>query len=141
MCKQEQSNHTVLIVDDDACICDAVTDILELADIQTMVASNGLQGLNLYKENSDSIDLVILDLMMPIMDGETTLRELQAYDPTVNVLMASGSGNPRNIRHLMSLGAINFLHKPYDLHMLLNAVDKGLQHKHNPTPFRACCID
>lgn len=128
---------TVLVVDDNVSICDAVTDILELAGIHTIVASNGLQGLHTYQANTNTINLVILDLMMPIMGGETALHKIRAYDPTARVLIASGSGDTDNMRRLLNLGAIGFLHKPYDLHALLNAVDKGLKHQYRMDVFRS----
>lgn len=116
------NDPVVLVVDDDSRVRDAIIDILDLVGVCGIPASNGEEGLELFQENPDSIELVILDLMMPVMNGEDTLRELQSVDPTVKVLVSSGFGEAATVRKMVGNGAVGFLHKPYDLHALISAV-------------------
>lgn len=117
---------TVLVVDDDPRIRDAIVDILDFADANTLVAINGRDGIDTYLANQEQIDLIILDLCMPVMGGEEALVQLMQINPDVRVLVSSGYGQAQTVRRLVGQGAVGFLHKPYDLHTLLAAVEEQL---------------
>ncbi len=116
----------VLIVDDDPNVREAMTDILEIADIQTLTANNGQEGVAAYAANQTEIDLVILDLMMPVMNGEDALHAMLTIDPSVQVLVSSGYGEAETVRRLIGNGAVDFLQKPFDLNALIGMVRKRL---------------
>lgn len=126
MRRPQDRQPLVLIVDDDPNVREAMTDILEIADIQTVTANNGKEGVAAYQANPKEIDLVILDLVMPVMNGEDALNALLTIDPSVQVLVSSGFGEAETVRRLIGKGAVDFLQKPFDLHALINMVKKGL---------------
>ncbi|MCB0005937.1 MAG: PAS domain S-box protein, partial [Anaerolineales bacterium] len=81
---------TVLIIDDEPWVGEAVADILQMEGLETFRAVDGPQGLALYKEHQAQIDLVLLDLMMPEMNGEEVFLALREIDPDVKVILSSG---------------------------------------------------
>lgn len=117
---------SILVIDDDDAVCEAVTDILSLDGWQVLTATSGETGVSLYKSRQADIFLVILDLTMPGMSGQETLAELRAVDPTVKVLMSSGYSETEIKGLFDTAGIAGFLHKPYNALRLLEAVGKHI---------------
>lgn len=109
----------VIVIDDEESVRTAVADILELEDVQTLTAANGREGIAMYKERQAEINLVLLDMSMPGMDGVETLRQLQKIDPDVPVLMSSGYSESEISGRFEALGILGFLQKPYEVDQLL----------------------
>ncbi len=78
------------MVDDEAQVLEALADCLSLAGAEALTASDGRQAVALFAERHAEIGLVILDVLMPVMNGGVALRELRRIDPTVPVVLASG---------------------------------------------------
>ena len=120
------SERLVLVIDDENAVCEALTDILEMAGIGAITAGDGQRGLESFRLHHDSITLVILDLLMPVMGGEETLRQLRALDPDVPVLLSSGFDETEVLRRLQARDVdaqpTAFLHKPYSLDEVLKQV-------------------
>lgn len=110
----EEASTKILLVDDEALIRYAGRRILEKMGYGVVEAADGGQALDLYRELSDDIALVILDLIMPRMDGEETFRALKRFDPSVRILVASGFSRGDKVAELMDEGALGFLEKPFD---------------------------
>ena len=81
----------ILLVDDSPAIAQAIGTVLRTLDVDCIVAGNGYQGHQLFLEHQDEIDLVMLDMNMPVMDGEHTLKALREIDPEVKVLIATSA--------------------------------------------------
>ena len=112
----------ILIIDDERPIREAVTDILGIEGIHVKTAANGQAGVQLYAQNQSEIKLVILDLSMPGLSGEDTLRQLKAINPNVKVILSSGYSK-NDISPLISQQSqVSFLAKPYKIDTLLNKV-------------------
>jgi CheY-like chemotaxis protein len=109
-------NHPlVLVVDDDPDILEAICDILEVEDYRVAKARNGLEALE--RVDAERPDAILLDLMMPVMDGVTfaqALRDRPARD--VPIVVISADGNPQRAA---SVGARAYLAKPFDIDTLL----------------------
>ncbi|HQL01352.1 MAG TPA: response regulator [Smithellaceae bacterium] len=103
----------ILLVDDEHSILETGRDALSLHGYQVMTAESGEQALDLYLEQKDRIDLVILDLIMPGGGGKKCLLDLKTVNPEVKVLMTSGYANSQQTDDLMAAGASGFLLKPY----------------------------
>ena len=104
---------TILLVDDEETILSVGEQMLKHMGFDVLTAYDGEQAVNIYKEFSDSITLVILDFIMPRLDGEETLRELRRIKEDVLVVMCSGY-NAREInRRFEGKPPAGFLHKPY----------------------------
>jgi len=87
-----------------------------------LTAVDGLQALELYRNNRDDISLVILDLIMPSMGGAECLAELLKIDPRVRVLIASGYSGEVTEGEALQRGARGFLGKPFQQQELLQQV-------------------
>lgn len=112
----------ILVIDDDATIREALTDILGLlTDAAVYTAANGHEGLQLLKQRL-SIALVLLDMNMPVMNGEETYERLQQIAPEVKVIVSS-SLSPTEARSRLGERELPaYLQKPYNVTTLLDVV-------------------
>lgn len=115
---------TVLVVDDEPHIRDIARMILEECGYTVMLAENGRDGLQKYKDSAAEIKAVILDLQMPVMSGEETFRRLREFAPDVKVLLSSGYAQDERVTTVMRLGVNGFIHKPYTLQELASAIHR-----------------
>ena len=102
----------VMIVDDEEDFAEMLSLRLEEVGERVTKAFSGVQCLNLLEENK--IDVVILDIKMPGMDGIETLREIKKRFPLVEVIMLTGHGTTETAVEGMKLGAYDYLMKPAD---------------------------
>ncbi|MFH0989067.1 MAG: sigma-54 dependent transcriptional regulator [bacterium] len=115
---------TVLIVDDEKSIRDSVKMILDYARYETLIAENGEQALRLLQ--TESIDLLLLDVKMAGMDGLEVLQRSREKNSDVPVIMISGHGTIETAVEATKLGAFDFLPKPLDRDKLLVTVRNAL---------------
>jgi CheY-like chemotaxis protein len=122
---QPRGNGTVLIVDDEEVIRRVTQRSLEHVGYRVLTAEDGARAVEIYRTKGPEIDLVILDLTMPIMDGPQTLRALRLIDPAVRVLLSSGFSE-----HDLSARGESvdepFLQKPYRWNELVEKVKEAL---------------
>lgn len=121
--------ETVLLVDDEDMVRELGERILRKGGYSVLTATNGNQALEVYAEARDSINLVVLDLIMPGMGGKDCLQALLALDPGLRVLIASGLGSDGAGSEYRRLGARGFVAKPFRLRELLRQVRKVLDEK------------
>lgn len=114
----------ILVIDDEVHVREAVNDILELDGYEVLSAASGQEGIALYQKEKERIQLVLLDLSMPGMDGMATFQELQALNPQIRVLLSSGYSEQEATEQFMDKGLAGFLQKPYSAGTLLTAVKK-----------------
>jgi CheY-like chemotaxis protein len=112
----------ILVVDDDPDILDALSEILEVEGYQVQRARNGREALQRMNEGASVPDLILLDLMMPVMDGWEFARTLRpGARPPIVVLSAD-----RNVSaKAQEIGAIGWLAKPFELGELLSLVRRS----------------
>ncbi len=96
--------------------------MLNRANYRVITASNGRDALELYEKHGKEISLVILDLMMPVMDGRECLRALLKMDPKVRVLVASGALKPEVEGDLKEAGEKGTIGKPFGMPQLLTTI-------------------
>ncbi|MEG0988430.1 MAG: EAL domain-containing protein [Clostridium sp.] len=124
------SLKTVLVVDDNPINRTILSNMLSGQYI-TLEAENGQMALKMLKEHNDEIAAVMLDLIMPVMDGYAVLEAIRENDSYGNlpVVVTTGSGNHDSERKALSLGAWDFVTKPYDAEIILfrlkNAIDRS----------------
>ena len=119
-----------LLVDDVALNIKVVEKMISPFKCQIRTASNGEQALKAIAEEQP--DLILLDLMMPIMDGFETLQRIragEAGDPNVLILILSALNSEKDIIRGMNLGANDFITKPVIMQRLNNVIEKHLQEK------------
>jgi CheY-like chemotaxis protein len=114
-------NH-ILVVDDDAAIRDVVADILQMSDYPVRTAENGAEALDQIQ--ADQPAAVLLDLMMPVMDGWEFLRRCRACAPCANVPVVVMSAARDAARAAHELGAQAYLTKPFDMDTVLDLVGR-----------------
>ena len=107
--------ETILVVDDEAVIRELTREALESLGYEVKSAATGEQALEVYREQGQTIDLVLLDLNMPGMGGYKCLQALLRLDPSVKVVIASGYTANGHGRDALSSGARGFIGKPYQL--------------------------
>ncbi|TFH41370.1 MAG: response regulator, partial [Chrysiogenales bacterium] len=109
---------TILLVEDDPTIQRTCEKILCILGYDTIVAVDGQQGIDIFRERHGEIDAVILDMVMPKRSGKETFIDLKKIDPSVRVLVSSGFRNDSRIDDVLRLGAKGFLQKPYTMAQL-----------------------
>ena len=106
---------TILLIDDEDMVVKAEKRLIEKMGYKTLVARDGREGLRVFAENKDKISLVMLDMMMPVMDGEETFYKLREIDPEIPILLSSGYSKEDKAEQLLSAGADGFLQKPFEM--------------------------
>lgn len=115
---------TVLIVDDEASVRAAAKRFLEISGFKVFVAGDGREALSLFRARQTELDCVILDLMMPNMDGDETRRELQRLRPSIPIIMSSGYGEEELARRYSDANIAGFLQKPCRMETLVRLVQE-----------------
>jgi PAS domain S-box-containing protein len=124
--EQRPSKKYVLIVDDEAIVRSTAELLLNRLGWPALVAADGAEAVAIYREKSDQIALVLLDLVMPIMGGRECLRALRAFDPDVRAIVSSGYDRDNIAKDMLGAEMVGFLQKPYSLTKLREAVERAL---------------
>ncbi|MEX1139469.1 MAG: PAS domain S-box protein [Bacteroidota bacterium] len=121
------NGELIMIVEDEPMLRDLVADVLKGQGYGVLVASNGKEAVELYQTQKEKTSLVILDMIMPEMDGQATFRALRAINPSLKVLISSGFSQENTVQRLLSDGAAGFVGKPYQTDDLLKIVANQLR--------------
>jgi DNA-binding NtrC family response regulator len=108
-----RGNETILIVDDHETIWDFLIEALQRLGYSVLLAENGLDAVEIYRENPNEIDLVLLDMVMPKLGGHQTFYKIKELDPDAKVLLSSGYVSEEEVNDLLEQGAKGFLPKPH----------------------------
>ena len=119
---------TILLIDDEASIRRTLKEILEFEKYQVLEAPDGFSAIDIFKKSA--IDIVLLDIKMPKMDGLEVLDFLQEINPEVPVIMISGHGNIDTAVEAVKKGAFDYISKPPDLNRLLITL-RNAQERHS----------
>jgi PAS domain S-box-containing protein len=122
----------LLIIDDEEAVRSVAAEMLELCGYRVIAAENGLQGIDLYQRHRQEIQLVLLDINMPLLSGAETMVRLKEIDPEVKVVVTSGFIQDEKADVLMRLGAVGFVQKPFTLSLLAKSVSAALPKKGFP---------
>lgn len=120
----------ILVIEDELGVRENLVEILQLAQYEVLVASNGIEGVELTRQHRP--DLIICDVMMPQMDGFEVLETLQA-DPelaTIPLIFLTAMADLQNLREGMDLGADDYLTKPFEINELLISINSRLRKRH-----------
>jgi CheY-like chemotaxis protein len=120
--------ETILLVDDEDALRSLSSEILESVGYAVKQASHGEEAVGMYATESSSIDLVVLDLAMPVMGGRETFRKLMAINPNVKVIVTTGSADDEETRQLLSSGVKAVLPKPYAVEQFTAVIKDVLEH-------------
>ena len=113
---------TILVVDDEEIVRRVATSALEHAGYTVLKAGNGREALAVFEQQHGNIDLVLLDMTMPVMSGEETLGALRTRYPKVKVVLSTGYDEVEASQRFADKGLAGFLQKPYASRTLLERV-------------------
>jgi ABC-type amino acid transport substrate-binding protein/nitrogen-specific signal transduction histidine kinase/CheY-like chemotaxis protein len=116
----------ILLVDDEIKVCEMTARMLKRAGFNIRMCHNGQEGLEEFRKSGKNIDLVILDMVMPVLNGRDTYMELQKINPQVRVLLASGYSINDEVQELLDHGARDFIQKPFRKNDLIRKVSNIL---------------
>jgi two-component system, cell cycle sensor histidine kinase and response regulator CckA len=118
------NGELILVVDDEAKILETTKISLENYNYKVLTASNGIEAIALYARHHDKISVVLIDMMMPLMDGDTTIRTLQKMNPLVKIVAVSGLVTGSQVAPDATIN--KFISKPYTTQELLQTVSDVL---------------
>jgi DNA-binding NtrC family response regulator len=118
----------VLLVDDEKPFVEAMIKRLQKRDLEILPAFDGNEALSRLAAD-DTIEVVILDIKMPGMDGMETLKEIKRQHPLAEVIMLTGHATVETGIEGMKLGAFDYLMKPCDIEQLVRKVSEAAAHK------------
>lgn len=121
------NGEQVLLVDDDIAILEMTKATLEAFNYRVLTATNGAEGANLYQLHQRQIDVVVTDMMMPVMDGAAMVRALREFNPDVKVIGISGLGSRAKLAQTGPIDVQAFLTKPYPAEEMLLTLRRVLE--------------
>lgn len=120
------NSELILIVDDEEVVQQTTQETLRDYNYKTLVANDGIEAIALYAQHHQEISAVLLDMLMPNMDGLTAIRILRTLNPQVNIIATSGL--TANEQKAITVGANKFLSKPYTATDLLTTLSDVIQY-------------
>jgi CheY-like chemotaxis protein len=123
--KTENRQPVILFADDDKVCLDVSVQILQKLGYTVLEARDGKEAIEVYKNNQDSVDLVILDMRMP-HNGGHTFEQLRKISADLKIIITSGYTEDYGIRELEKQGCDGFLQKPFDVKVLSQKIRDAL---------------
>ena len=121
------NGEVILIVDDESSITEITRASLEAYNYRTMIASDGIEAIANFAQNKDNIHVVLMDMMMPALDGLTAIRAMQKINPSVKIIASSGLMSSHKLTEAQAVGIKAFLSKPYTVKELLHTLQEVIQ--------------
>ncbi|BAY95482.1 sensor histidine kinase [Tolypothrix sp. PCC 7601] len=116
------NQELVMIVDDEVMVQLATKTSLEQANYRTLIANDGIEAIAIYAQHQQEINVVLIDIMMPSLDGLTAIHTLKQLNPQLKIIVTSGL--PTHSRKALAAGAREFLAKPYTAADLLTTLSQ-----------------
>jgi len=125
--KMVEGNGTILVVDDEEMVLSLGSEIVKMMGYDVLEARNGGEAVEIYRENKDKVDMVILDMAMPDMNGGEAYHRMKEIDPEVKVLLTSGYGIEGQAGEIMKHGCDAFIQKPFSISNLSGKIREVLE--------------
>jgi two-component system, cell cycle sensor histidine kinase and response regulator CckA len=110
-----EGNETILIVEDEAMVLEVGVKLLKSIGYTVFKAGSGMEAIDIYKENKDTVDMIILDMVMPDMGGGEVYDRVKQINPDVKVLLSSGYSIDGKARDILGRGCNGFIQKPFNM--------------------------
>jgi PAS domain S-box-containing protein len=127
-----KGSGTILLIDDEQMIIDVGEALLEKLGYRTMICRSGEEAVRTVTDQAGSIDLVILDLIMPGMNGEMVFDRIRQISPHLPIILSSGYAIDGQAQKIMDKGCNGFIQKPFDISKLSQAIHRILDTAKNP---------
>ncbi|MBN1165075.1 MAG: transporter substrate-binding domain-containing protein [Candidatus Krumholzibacteriota bacterium] len=122
-----EGTGTVMIVDDEDIVLKTSRSMLEKLGYEVRAFSQGREAVEYFKEHHQKVDLVVLDMIMPGMDGAECFREMKKIDPGITAILSTGYGLNDRAREIIGGGMAGFVQKPYLISNLAKAVAENIK--------------
>ncbi|PPK62294.1 diguanylate cyclase (GGDEF)-like protein [Malaciobacter marinus] len=119
-------NITILYAEDEASLREITLNILKGFTKKQFVAKDGQEGLELFKENEEEIDLIITDVNMPHMNGLEMIKEIKQINPNIPIIVATAFSNTEYLLEAIDIGVDKYVLKPIDMKKLLQTMSQSL---------------
>jgi two-component system, cell cycle sensor histidine kinase and response regulator CckA len=119
-------NASILVIDDEEQVRSVAGEMLRSAGHSVLVAASGREAIDIFRTRWSTIDAVLLDMIMPGIDGRETFRALREIDDGVKVILSSGYSQTKHAQELLGRGAAGYVQKPFSLAELTSAVSEAL---------------
>jgi CheY-like chemotaxis protein len=120
------NHNTILLIDDEEMVLDVGAQLLSRLGYSVLTASSGSEAIDLYEQHKDQVQLIILDLCMPDMDGKQTYLYLKGLNPCAKVLLTTGLSMDGAAKEMLACGCQGFIQKPYRMSELSSKVSEVL---------------
>jgi two-component system, cell cycle sensor histidine kinase and response regulator CckA len=124
--------ETILLIDDEKIIIDVGRTMLEKLGYRVIVANGGEQAIDIVQQMDEAISLIILDMMMPGMDGGKTFDRIREIEPTIPVLLSSGYSLNGKATGIIQRGCNGFIQKPFNLSELSQKIRRIIEDANVP---------
>jgi len=125
----ERGSGTILLVDDEETVLRVGVKMLQALGYDVLEATNGQEAIEIFRENSNRIDLVVLDMVMPGMGGGEVFDAIKVTKPEVKILLSSGYSQNGQAQEILARGCNGFIQKPFDMVRLSQALKQILSHQ------------
>ena len=125
--KTTQSNNTILLVDDEEMVLDIGVQMLKRLGYNVMKAESGSQAISIFQQNRETIDVVILDIVMPDFSGSETVDAIKDINPNAKILLSSGYGRDGKTNELLQR-CHGFIQKPFSMKELSESLAGIVEH-------------
>jgi len=119
-------NITILYAEDEDNLREITLNILKGFTKKQFIAKNGKEGLALFKEHEDQIDLIITDINMPLMNGLTMIKKIKEINPKIPIIVATAFSNTEYLLDAIDIGVDKYVLKPIDMKKLLQLMSQSL---------------
>lgn len=130
--KLQKGKGLVLVVDDEPIMRKIAVNVLKTCGYDVLAAEDGFKALGIFEKYHKTIELVLLDLLMPEKSGKETYLEMKQIQPDVNVLLVSGAKKDKRIKELLKSGVKAYIEKPYTFLHLSQLVHQLIYKKSKP---------
>ena len=117
----------VLVIDDDPSILDNLEFNLKLYGYSVLKATNGSEGVDVFKRHRQEIDAIVTDMKMPGLSGLDVIKNILAIDPDVGIIVFTGHGDTENAVAAMREGAVNYIQKPFRMEDLILSIENAME--------------
>jgi CheY-like chemotaxis protein len=116
----------ILVVDDEETVRDVARSMLEICGYEVVTVSNGLEAVDYYRDHGGRIDLVVIDMVMPEMNGRECFRALREMDPNIRAVLSTGYGADGEAKEIVQEGMAGLVLKPFSKGALAATVQEAL---------------
>ena len=123
---RQGSNELVIVVDDEMSVREITRQTLEAYGYRVLLAADGAEAVTLYAAHQKDVAVILTDMMMPIMDGSSTIQVLMKMNPKIRIIATSGITSNDSLASSAGNGETRFLPKPYTAQTLLRTLEEIL---------------